>query len=362
MTRLTLIGLAAALVSCASAPKKPLVVEQKVDPKMQALEPFLAPLEADEEAAEEEGREARRRLLTGRMLLAGKSIDEVLSAAALQGEPALVRAVLAARKGDFQGALTAARTAGGVQGVQLALSILLAAGELDAAKQVVAQAAEDEGAAVLNAWMVHRDGKSKEAIEALRKHLFNKGRDLFAYITLARIHAEQGELRLARLVCKEGLKQAPKDADLHYLLGTIEQSRGRQVAAARAFNAALKVDPGHVGALLERARQDLLGFDYAGALRYTERAVRLVPGDAETRLVHALTLRANGRCAEAKVLLEGLSGKRPVALFNLGVLHLRCLNDAKAAFPLFKQFVESHNPDSGHPVHNLLVEAEALAE
>ena len=196
MTRLTLIGLAAALVSCASAPKKPVVVEQKVDPEVQALEPFLASLEADEEAAEEEGREARRRLLTGRMLLAGKSIDEVLSAAALQGEPALVRAVLAARKGDFQGALTAARTAGGAQGVQLALSILLAAGELDAAKQVVAQAAEDEGAAVLNAWMMHRDGKSKEAIEALRKHLFNKGRDLFAYITLARIHAEQGELRL----------------------------------------------------------------------------------------------------------------------------------------------------------------------
>ena len=77
--------------------------------------------------------------------------------------------------------------------------------------------------------------------------------------------------------------------------------------------------------------------------------------------MHTLTLRANGRCAEAKVLLEGLSGKRPVALFNLGVLHLR-LNGAKAAFPLFKQFVESHNPDSGHPVHNLLVEAEALAE
>jgi len=115
MTRLTLIGLAAALVGCASAPKKPVVVEQKVDPKVQALEPFLASLEADEEAAEEEGREARRRLLTGRMLLAGKSIDEVLSAAALQGEPALVRAVLAARKGDFQGALTAARTAGGAR-------------------------------------------------------------------------------------------------------------------------------------------------------------------------------------------------------------------------------------------------------
>ena len=103
------------------------------------------------------------------MLLAGKSIDEVLSAA-VAGRAGKVR-----RRCGAKGlSLTAARTAG-VQGVQLAPSILLAAGELDAAKQVVAQAAEDEGAAVLNAWMMHRDGKSKEAIEALRKHLFNKG-------------------------------------------------------------------------------------------------------------------------------------------------------------------------------------------
>ena len=349
-------------VGCASAPKQAVQEKVVVDPKVVALEPFLDALEADEDAAEEEGRAARRRLLTGRMLLAGKPIDEVLQTARERGEPDLVRAVLLARKGDFQGALTAARGAGGLRGVQLALAILLSANEVDAAKQVVAQAQEDEGAPVLKAWMMHRDGQSKEAIEALRKHLFNKGRDLFAYTTLARIHAEQGELRLARLVCKEGLKQAPKDADLHYLLGTIEQSRGRQVAASRAFKAALKVDPGHLGALLERARQDIEGFDYAGALRSTERAVRLAPGDAETLLLHALALRANSRCDAAQAILERLSGQRPVALFNLGVLHLRCRNDAKTAFPIFKSFVEQTNPDRGHPVHNLLVEAEALAE
>ena len=349
-------------VGCASAPKKTEPEKLVVDPKVAALEPFLDSLEADEEAAEEEGRAARRRLRTGRMLLAGKPIDEVLQTAKDRGEPILVHAVLLARKGDFQGALTAARSAGGLKGVQLALAILLNANEVDAAKQVVAQAQDDEGAPVLSAWMTHRAGQSKEAIEALRKHLFNKGRDLFAYTTLARIHAEQGELRLARLVCKEGLKQAPRDADLHYLLGTIEQSRGRQVAATRAFKAALKVDPGHLGALLERARQDIVGFDYGGALRSTERAVRLAPGDAETILLHALALRANGRCDDAQALLEQLSDKKPVALFNLGVLHLRCHNDAKTAFPIFKSFVEKTNPDDGHPVHNLLVEAEALAE
>jgi len=362
MNRLLLLGVMSGWLACASAPKKEAVTEKVVDPKLAALEPFLDDLAADEEAAEEEGRAARRRLRTGRMLLSGKDIKEVVQAAQEQGESPLTEAILLARSGDFQGALTAARSAGGLHGVQLALAILLAANEVEAAKQVVAQAQEDEGAAVLKSWMMHREGQSTEAIEALRKHLFNKGRDLFAYTTLARIHAEQGELRLARLVCKEGLKQAPKDADLHYLLGTVEQSRGRKVAASRAFQAALDADPGHLGALLESARQALVGFDYGGALRHTERAVRLAPGDAETVLLHALALRANGRCDDAQVILERWSGRKPLALFNLGVLHLRCRNDAKAALPIFQSFVEKASPDAGHPVHNLLVEAEALAE
>jgi hypothetical protein len=51
-----------------------------------------------------------------------------------------------------------------------------------------------------------------------------------------------------------------------------------------------------------------------------------------------------------------------LALFNLGVLHLRCRDDAKTALPIFRQFVDRVRPESGHPVHNLLVEAEALAE
>ena len=48
-----------------SAPKKPVVVEQKVDPEVQALEPFLASLEADEEAWKRKVGEARRRLRPG---------------------------------------------------------------------------------------------------------------------------------------------------------------------------------------------------------------------------------------------------------------------------------------------------------
>ena len=60
----------------------------------------------------------------------------------------------------------------------------------------------------------------------------------------------------------------------------------------------------------------MVGFDYAGALRSTERAVRLAPGDAETVILHALALRANGRCDAAQGLLEQLSDKKPVALFN----------------------------------------------
>ena len=362
MKNLLLLAVSFGCFACASAPKKKPVETVKVDPRQAELEPFLASLEADEDAAEEEGRSPRRRLLAGRMLLARKGIDDVLLAANEKGEPDLLRALLLARKGNFQDALSAARASDSDEGVKLSVAILLAAGEVETAKQVLNSSDRKAVSTVLSAWLMHREEKSGEAIKALRKHLFNQGRDLFAYVTLARIHAEQGELRLARLVCKEGLKQAPKDSDLHYLLGTIERTRGRKVAAARSFDAALRADPGHLGALLERTRLDLVGFDYASALRHSERAFLMAPGDPEAALIHALSLRANGRCDDSKALLESWVERKPLALFNLGVLHLRCRDDAKTAAPLFKQFIEKESPQRGHPVHNLLVEAEALAE
>jgi tetratricopeptide (TPR) repeat protein len=361
MLRIVISLALSTLLACASTPKK-VAVAVKVDPKQAEMEQFLTSLESDEEAAEEEGRAPRRHLLAGRMLLAGAELDEVLRNAVERGEPELLRAVLLARRGDFSKSLVAARRAGGGAGLKLSVAILLAAGESSAAKQLVEQAADLPEAKALAAWLQHRDGESSQAIKALRKHLFNSGRDLFAYLTLARIHSEEGDLRLARLVCKEGLKQAPKNADLHYFLGTVEASRGRKVAALRSFDKSLSVDPGHVGALLQRARIDLAGFDYSSALRHSERAYRLAPGDAEVALNHALSLRSKGRCDEAQSILSQWKKRQPLALFNLGVLQLRCRDDAKGARETFKAFVEANEPDSGHPVHNLLVEAEALAE
>jgi tetratricopeptide (TPR) repeat protein len=350
-----------ALCGCASAPKQQASVV-KVDPRQAELEPFLDRLEADEDAAEEEGREPRRRLLAGRMLLAGKGIDDVLLAAQEKGEPDLLRAVLLARKGAFDQALAAARRGGGDTGLRLSVAVLLAANETAAAKQLLEGVPDSGSAKVLSAWLAHRDGRTEEAVKVLRKHLFDQGRDLFAYLTLARIHQEEGKARLARLVCKEGLKQAPKNADLHYMLGGIEQGRGRAVAAARAFDSALKVEPGHLGALLDRSRMHLEGLDYVAALALTARAFRLAPKDPQVALTHALAMRANGNCDGAEQLLLAWQDRQPVAIYNLGVLKLRCRDDAAAALVVFKQFVATAKPDEGHPVHQLLTEAEALAE
>jgi tetratricopeptide (TPR) repeat protein len=350
------------VVGCASAPKKTTKTETKLDTRQAELEPFLAPLSADEEAAEEAGRAPRRRLMTARMLLAGRGLEDVLLAAREVGEPDSLRAILLARRGAFQQALTLARRSGGENSLRLAVAVLLAAGQAEQAAAVVEEAGEGGAATVLSAWLEHRAGRSDEAIGRIRKHLFDKGRDLFAYATLARIHVEEGKLRLARLVCREGLKQAPGDGDLHYLLGTIEQMRGRSVAAGRSFAAALKAEPGHLGALLEDARRRLAGLDYVAALRSSTVAFRLAPADAEVALTYALALRANRRCDEAADLLERWSETQPVARFNLGVLTLRCRQNPAAALAILRRFVEIAQPDAGHPAHNLIVEAEALAE
>ena len=62
MSRFLLLGLLAGCVACASAQKNEVATEKPVDPRVAALEPFLDDLEADEDAAEEEGRAARRLL------------------------------------------------------------------------------------------------------------------------------------------------------------------------------------------------------------------------------------------------------------------------------------------------------------
>jgi Flp pilus assembly protein TadD len=342
--------------ACSTAPKVASVAPPTAGQlEAQRLAPFLAPLDEDAEEGD------RRALMAGAMLLDGWSIDEVLAVARRRGEGPLVEAALLARKGELEQALQIAGLVDRPAAIRQLAGGWLAKGDQERLGALLAARPDDRGVAPLRAWLAHLEGRTDAGVKVLRSYLYEHGTDLLAYTILARIHVQQGKLRLARLVCKEGLKQGDS-ADLSYMLGKVEARRGKSVAARRAMEAALAIEPAHLGAHLALARGQLRQLDYLGALQHTTAAYRLAPGDDEIRLMHALALRANGRCDPAKALLVSLSDRHPVARFNLGVLQLRCFSDANAAATTLKAFVADASPKASHPVHQLLMEAEALSE
>jgi tetratricopeptide (TPR) repeat protein len=344
-------------VAACSTPPKVVVEKPLTGTELEArrLAPFLGAIDPDAE----EG--ARRPLLVGAMLLQGWAIDEVLAVARRRGEGPLVEAALLARKGAVSEALQVAGLVDRPAAIRQLAGGWLAKGKREQVKSLLAQSADASSQAPLKAWIDHLDGRTEVGVKSLRSYLYEHGTDLLAYVVLARIHAQQGELRLARLVCKEGLKQGAS-ADLHYMLGRVEAQRGKKVASRRAMEAALVVQPAHLGAHSAMARSQLEQLDYAGALKHTTVAYRLAPGDPEIALLHALALRANGRCDRAGALLLPLAENYPVARLNLGVLQLRCLDNAAGAATHLKAYVQDAKPKASHPVHQLLMEAEALSE
>jgi tetratricopeptide (TPR) repeat protein len=258
-------------------------------------------------------------------------------------------------------ALTIAKREGEA-GLPMAVGLLAKQGRWDEALALIEQGEDSDLRTALRAWAAHEAGRDDEAISGLRSHLYAKGTDLDAYRVLIRIFMSQGKNRLARLACQGALRIAPKEADIHYLLGRIDAQLGRFAGSRRAFEAAIKFDPSHLGARTELARTGLDHLDYKGALAHMNVAYRLAPGDEEVALLTAVSLRANGACAEASSLLDRWKDRSARALFNLGVLKLRCLDQPKEALALLRRYVEKSPPHEDHQVHLLLQEAELLSE
>ncbi|MBM66755.1 MAG: hypothetical protein CMH55_11040 [Myxococcales bacterium] len=353
-----LLALSLSLGACATASKVAKPTEMDERERRPDLGDFLGDVDPSR-STEAEGE--KRFLLMGRLLVAGRSPSEVLTLARERGESDLSRAALLARSGDEAMALSIAKREGEA-GLPMALGILAKQGRWDEAEALVEGGDNSDLRTSLRAWIAHEKGRNEEAISGLRSHLYAKGTDLDAYRVLIRIFMAQGKNRLARLACQGALRIAPQEADIHYLLGRVDAELGRNAGARRSFEAAIKFDPSHLGARTELARTGLAHLDYKTALEHMTVAYRLAPGDEEIALLTAVSLRANGACAEASTLLKDWTDRSQRAVFNLGVLYLRCLDDPKEALKLLQRYVEQAEPKQDHQVHLLLQEAQLLSE
>lgn len=104
-----------------------------------------------------------------------------------------------------------------------------------------------------------------------------------------------------------GSRQSP-DARLLFYLGTAARMLNKPQAARVAFDAALEMEPDNPEFLQACASTCEANKDYAGALRLMQRAVELVPNDAQALANLAIALERAGRPLEALPLYQRVLG------------------------------------------------------
>jgi tetratricopeptide (TPR) repeat protein len=119
-------------------------------------------------------------------------------------------------------------------------------------------------------------------------------------------------LRVIKAI-KTEIRKTPNDAILRVRLGEALSAAGKTQEAIEQFNAALKIDPKHTGALLDLGQIAMMNKQYNEARAYFQKVLKLSEG------------------AE----FEGVSARRETALFQLGMLELEA-RDYEAAVGNFK--------------------------
>ncbi|MBI5210796.1 MAG: tetratricopeptide repeat protein [Elusimicrobia bacterium] len=129
-------------------------------------------------------------------------------------------------------------------------------------------------------------------------------------------------------------KESAQAPDAFFLLGRAREGRGRPAAARRAYEAALRLDGGHVKARLRLAELLSDAGSHAKAEAHLREAVRRDPGNAAATISLGATLQKRGRTAEAAREFEHALRVAPdsaLAHLRLGELLLASREFARAA-------------------------------
>jgi protein O-GlcNAc transferase len=125
-----------------------------------------------------------------------------------------------------------------------------------------------------------------------------------AWRDAGRALAETGRIDDAEATLRAGIAVHPGTADLHHHLGNVLAGKRRTWNAIEAFEDALKVDPGHVGAWTGLAPARLAVGDVDGSLAASRAALDRAPGFAPAESNLLLALSADPTTSPARYLLE----------------------------------------------------------
>ncbi|WP_431857501.1 glycosyltransferase 61 family protein [Azospirillum sp.] len=107
------------------------------------------------------------------------------------------------------------------------------------------------------------------------------------------------------------LREDPRHADAHYLLGLVRYEQGLPAEAAQHLRAALAVDPAQARAHVAAANAASAQFDVVVAGAHFRAALALEPADAETLRQFAGLMRWDRKLAEAAALFRRALAARP---------------------------------------------------
>jgi tetratricopeptide (TPR) repeat protein len=161
-------------------------------------------------------------------------------------------------------------------------------------------------------FMERQEGRWQAADSFLRKSLEQRGDLVALYTLLAALHEDQGNLALAKDALSRGRMAFPKDENLLYYLGFLQDRMGQRDAALATMEALLQQNPMNVNALnfigyslLEK------GSNLQRAEVLLSQAYQLRPEDPFIIDSYAWLLHRQGKSREAMKLLEKAHMAKP---------------------------------------------------
>jgi len=131
-------------------------------------------------------------------------------------------------------------------------------GAARAAYQKVSPAFELYANAQVHAAMIlKKEGKLDDAIGAITRSIQKKADQPLQYLYLSSLHEEKKDLAAAEKTVVEGIERFPRNADLHYVLGSILEKTNRFEESIKSMEKVLDIDPQNADAL------NFIGYSYA---------------------------------------------------------------------------------------------------
>jgi arylsulfatase A-like enzyme/Flp pilus assembly protein TadD len=201
------------------------------------------------------------------------------------------------------------------------------AGDLPAAidslrRAIEINAGDTEAAAVLGAYLTTAN-RPQEAVEVLRPLANQSTPDVQVLVAFALAQARTGATTDALATLERARAEDPSNAMLLVDVGTIELMAGRRPQAQRAFEAALRLNPGAARAHSSLAAMAADDGRLDESLSHWRKAVELDPSEQEKLLAVGLSLARSGRAAEARPYIELFANTAPSPRYEADVSRAR---------------------------------------